>query len=148
MATTQISARVPSETPPPENGGGDWRFGQTFGADPPAAAAARGWQPGGAGGRWLVGYELHPDAEQAPAPAAAEADGDEDAGDDAGDHAREAVRLSSGPEPSTVTITQLASGTADTTPRFIALAPDNVIQNSTPGSRDSCSSTVSAGWCG
>jgi len=35
--------------------------------------------------------------------------------------------------PPTVRITQLASGTSEeTTPRFIALAPDNVIQGSTP----------------
>jgi hypothetical protein len=81
----------------------------------------------------FVGYELHPDAKApAPAPQPKPKPTTKPATTPATTLEKPFV---SRPDlsPPTVRITQLASGTAEeATPRFIALAPDNVIENSTP----------------
>ena len=79
----------------------------------------------------FVGYELHPDTTP-PAPAPAPKPTAKPAATPTTTLEKPFVTR---PDlsPPTVRITQLASGSAEeTTPRFIALAPDNVIADSTP----------------
>jgi hypothetical protein len=130
MATTHDSGDGPSpETPPPDGG-------QDSAQQPGSGLTRRQLLPLAGGGvaalavAGLVGYELHPDSKAAaptPTPTTKPAT------------TTPAVTLDkpfvSRPDlsPPQVTITQLASGSAEeTTPRFIALAPDYVIENSTP----------------
>jgi Arylsulfotransferase (ASST) len=133
MAATRDSGGGSShESPPPEDGG------ERGPAKDGSGLTRRQLLPLAGGGvaalavAGLVGYELHPDA-KAPAPAPAPKSTPKPAA------ATPATTLEkpfiSRPDlsPPAVRITQLASGSgAETKPRFIALAPDNVIAGSTP----------------
>jgi Arylsulfotransferase (ASST) len=132
MATTQNpEGGSPHETPPPEDGTEE---------SPPRSGSGltrRQLLPLAGGGvaalavAGLVGYELHPDAKP-PAPAPKPKATTKPATTPATTLERPFVTR---PDlsPPEISITQVATqSTAETTPRFIALAPDYLIENSTP----------------
>jgi hypothetical protein len=133
MATTQDpGGGSPRETPSAEDGGGDGGP-----REPGSGLTRRQLLPLAGGGlvalaaAGVVGYELHPDAKQAePAPKPAP----QPAAKPAPQTTLEKPFVTR-PDlsPPEVRITQVATqSTAGSEPRFIALAPDNVIQGSTP----------------
>jgi hypothetical protein len=132
MATTQNpEGGSPHETPLPEDGTEE---------SPPRSGSGltrRQLLPLAGGGvaalavAGLVGYELHPDAKP-PAPAPKPKATTKPATTPATTLERPFVTR---PDlsPPEISITQVATqSTAETTPRFIALAPDYLIENSTP----------------
>ena len=133
MATTQDpGGGSPRETPSAEDGGGDGGP-----REPGSGLTRRQLLPLAGGGlvalaaAGVVGYELHPDAKQAePAPKPSP----QPAAKPAPQTTLEKPFVTR-PDlsPPEVRITQVATqSTAGSAPRFIALAPDNVIQGSTP----------------
>jgi hypothetical protein len=133
MATTQDpGGGSPRETPSAEDGGGDGGP-----REPGSGLTRRQLLPLAGGGlvalaaAGVVGYELHPDAKQAePAPKPTP----QPAAKPAPQTTLEKPFVTR-PDlsPPEVRITQVATqSTAGSAPRFIALAPDNVIQGSTP----------------
>jgi hypothetical protein len=134
VATTHDPGEGPSpETPSAQNG-------DTGGPPGKRGLTRRQLLPLAGGGvaalavAGLVGYELHPDAQQpAPAPAPAPKPTTTPAATTPATTLEKPFVSRPDLSPPTVRITQLASGRAEeTAPRFIALAPDNVIQGSTP----------------
>ena len=84
----------------------------------------------------FVGYELHPDDKQ-PAPAPKPKPTPKPVTTTPATTLEKPFVSRPDLSPPTVRITQLVSGSAqETKPRFIALAPDNVIQTAPRGSRD------------
>jgi hypothetical protein len=133
MAETRDSGDEPSPEAPPAPGGADGPP-----AEPRSGLTRRQLLPLAGGGvvalavAGFVGYELHPDAKQ-PAPAPAPKPTPKPAATTPATTLEKPFVSRPDLSPPTVRITQLASGSAEeSTPRFIALAPDNVIANSTP----------------
>jgi hypothetical protein len=133
MAATRDSGGGSSpDAPPPEDGG------EASPGKDGSGLTRRQLLPLAGGGvaalavAGFVGYELHPDTNQA-APAPKPKPATKPATTTPATTLEKPFVSRPDLSPPTVRITQLASGTAEeTTPRFIALATDYVIENSTP----------------
>ena len=133
MATTHDSGDgPPPETPPQPQGGGDAPDKQGSGLTRRQLLPLAGGGVAALAVAGFVGYELHPDAKPA-APAPKPKPTTKPATTTPTIALEKPFVSRPDLSPPTVRITQLASGSADeSTPRFIALAPDYVIQNTTP----------------